>query len=321
MAAAKHVRAHPKHWALRFAAITFLGFAWWILLAPNQLGGPVTLAVVEGSSMQPLYQSGDLVVAYRESTYGVGDNIIYERFGGFVIHKIVTVNADKSFATKGINNKYPDTWKVPPANILGKQAIVLPGAGAVIQNVLTNPITAGTFSLLVAALVMLPTRRSRLYGDAKQLATHESTEKIRFRGRRTFLFWLLAAIFVVLLGIFSFFIMSNVMFWPRIGISLIGLTVFGALLFAYSLYLFDGVGLQEPVRSLVVLGPTLLKISESQKLIHPIVVVSSAKNLRKVKEKLKTIVIHQVDASGHHNFYVSGHGENYLYKVANKADI
>jgi signal peptidase I len=290
-----------------------LSFLWWMFVAPHQLGGPVTMAVVKGTSMLPEYQSGDLVVAYKQDSYLEGDNVIYERFGGYVIHKIVDTNPDGSFKTRGVNNKFPDTWTVPKQNVYGKQIFVAPGLGQAIQDTVTNPIAAGLLSLLVAVLVILPTRRTRLYGDAKRLHISKATEKVKFRGHRTILFWALAFIFVSVLGILTALLMSQSQFWPRVAISLAAFIVFGALLLGYSIFLFDGEGLTEPSKSMVILGPLFFRLKTDDVLHFKVIEVNSALELRKLKEQLKTTVLHRVTDKGVHEFYVCGHGENFVH--------
>jgi signal peptidase I len=284
-----------------------------MFVAPHQLGGPVTMAVVKGTSMLPVYQSGDLVVAYKQDSYHEGDNVIYERFGGYVIHKIVGTNPDGSFKTRGVNNKYPDTWTVPKQNVYGKQIFVAPGLGKTIQDTVTNPIAAGSLSLLIAVLVILPTRRTRLYGDAKRLNLSKATERVKFRGHRTILFWVLTFVFVAALGILTALLISQSNFWPRVVIALATLILFGALLLGYSIYLFDGVGLKEPAKSMVILGPIFMRLNSDELLHSKVVEVNSALELRKLKDQLKTTVLHRVTEDGINQFYVCGHGENFMY--------
>ncbi len=90
------------------------------------LSGTVMLAVVEGISMEPLLQTGDVVVVIKTSPthIRVGDVIVYHRYGGgFIIHRVIeikklgTASNGLVFITKGDNNPYPD----PP--VLANQVV------------------------------------------------------------------------------------------------------------------------------------------------------------------------------------------------------
>jgi len=75
----------------------------------------LTLVVVEGHSMLPLFQSGDLVLVERvpPTSIHVGDIVVYRGCGGhLIIHRVVSVCNDGGvycFITWGDNNKIPDT--------------------------------------------------------------------------------------------------------------------------------------------------------------------------------------------------------------------
>src|ERR1700694_3500365 len=66
--------------------LVILAFFVW----PSSLGGCTTMTVVSGHSMQPTYQTGDLIVA-RCGTPKVGDIVIYQPPGldarALVIHR------------------------------------------------------------------------------------------------------------------------------------------------------------------------------------------------------------------------------------------
>lgn len=294
-------------------SLAFIFFGWWLALAPQQLGGPAAIAVVKGTSMLGVLNSGDLLVAYRLSEYGVGDNVLYERYGGYVIHQIVGNNPDKSFITRGTNNEADDPWTVPKENILGKQLVVLPGFGKTIQGFVTDPLAVGVTAVLVAFLIILPTHRTRNYGEAIKLHQVGVVEHMRFRGHRTILFWSLTYISAAVLAVIVVFAISNAVFWPRIALAI---GVFFLLIFLLTLtavYLFDGVGLPEPQKSMIILGPTLYRLRPHLKLEATLHKVDSAKELRKIKTELDTNVLHRVSSDGSHEFVVCGHGENYVF--------
>lgn len=294
-------------------ALAFIFFGWWLTLAPQQLGGPVAIAVVKGTSMIGALNSGDLIVAYRENEYVLRDTVLYERYGGFVIHQIVGTNPDKSFITRGVNNEADDPWTVPKENILGKQILVLPGFGKTVQSFVTNPMAVGITAVLVAFLIILPTHRTRNYGEAIKLHQIGMVEHIRFRGHRTILFWALTYLSAAVLALIAVFAVANAVFWPRMAIAVGVFLLMIFLLAVTAIYLFDGVGLQEPQKSMIILGPKLLRLRPHIKLEATLHKVDSAKELRQIKNELNTNVLHRVSSDGSHEFVVCGHGENYVF--------
>jgi signal peptidase len=108
------------------------------------------LAVVEGTSMYPSLQNGDLVVFQGVShpILANGTVIVFVQGGtGFssidslirpvVIHRIVgvVVQADGSvsYRTKGDNNALDDPGLVPSGDIMGTSAVVIPKAGLLVM--------------------------------------------------------------------------------------------------------------------------------------------------------------------------------------------
>jgi len=97
-------------------------------------------AVVEGKSMEPILQTGDLVfiVKVPPNSLNVGDVIVYKRpTGEFVIHRIIKIlRIGKVIAVvpKGDNNMLPDgeipiTWIVGKVIELDGAVIKIPGLG------------------------------------------------------------------------------------------------------------------------------------------------------------------------------------------------
>jgi signal peptidase I len=308
-----HRRSTSQSKSLRVFALAFIIFGWWFTLAPQQLGGPVTVAVVSGDSMVGSLESGDLIITYREDKYEIGQSVLYERFGGYVIHNLIGTNPDGSFISKGVNNQLPDPWRVPEENIMGVMIFSAPGLGHEIQSFLKSPFAVGVTAVLVSLLVIVPLHRSHNYGEAIKLGQTGATERIRFRGHRTILFWAVTGLAVVSLALLVVLAMNNVPFWPKIAIALIAFAVLTASLLTVGTYLFDGVGLSEPQKSMVILGPTFHRIHPHLKLEATVVPIDSAKELRSIKNDLNTAVLHRVLSSGEHEFIVCGHAQNYIF--------
>jgi signal peptidase I len=298
---------------LKVFALAFLFFGWWLTLAPHQLGGPVSIAVVKGNSMVGTLESGDLLIAYRATEYKIGDDVLYERFGGYVIHQLVGLNPDGTYITKGVNNQAIDPWKVPKENILGVKVLIAPGLGKDIQTFLNSPFSVGLTAVLVSLIIIVPMNRTRRYGEARSIDHLKGTERVRFRGHRTLLFWTLTVAAVVVLAMVVVLALANVPFWPRIAIGIGVLVLLSAALVMVGIYLFDGVGLKDPLKSMVILGPTFYRIPAHLKLEAQTHVVASAKELRVIKNELNTVVLHRVSSSGTHEFIICGHAENFIF--------
>lgn len=92
--------------------------------------GVVTLAVVEGRSMEPTLQTGDLVLVIKVSPKDihVGDVIVYRKPSGtFIIHRVIrikSVDGQLYYVTQGDNNPIPDGPGIPYGEIVGKVASV-----------------------------------------------------------------------------------------------------------------------------------------------------------------------------------------------------
>ena len=91
------------------------------------LTGNIMFAVVEGKSMEPLLQTGDLVLVVKASpnSIHVGDIVVYKRPGGeLVIHRVLKIDKvgnEYMYFIKGDNNPLPD-GDIPYSWILGKVA-------------------------------------------------------------------------------------------------------------------------------------------------------------------------------------------------------
>ncbi|MEM4971844.1 MAG: signal peptidase I [Sulfolobales archaeon] len=106
-----------------------------ILIAINIasfVSGQSYIAVVSGSSMEPILSTGDVVFILpvrSPSDISLGDVIVYKsQSGRYIIHRvinIISIGGKTYFVTKGDNNPIPDAFGygypgVPFENIVGK---------------------------------------------------------------------------------------------------------------------------------------------------------------------------------------------------------
>jgi len=106
--------------------------AGWLFFGPTQVGGTTSYAVIVGTSMEPMLHRGDLAVIREESTYRVGDVVLYEapELGSNVLHRIVRVQNGR-FVLKGDNNDFLDSEEPTEAQIVGKLWLSAPQVGRV----------------------------------------------------------------------------------------------------------------------------------------------------------------------------------------------
>ncbi len=107
---------------------------WWIW--PTRFGGDSTVVVVHGTSMQPTYANGDLVVAHRQDHYAPGEIVVFRVAvpGGhrLVVHRLLAVDPDGHITTRGDNRDSADGFDVTTADIVGRAAVRIPMGGLIL---------------------------------------------------------------------------------------------------------------------------------------------------------------------------------------------
>jgi signal peptidase len=165
-------RPAPRRWRARVRiALGWVQIAltigitvfWFVALRPQGIGGPASFALVSGTSMEPLYHTGDVVIMHRRPSYGVGDIISYRvprgepGAGAQVIHRIVGGDAAHGFVVQGDNRTAPDIWHPHEGDIVGRAWAHIPGAGVVIRLLHTPLVLAGLAA--IAAMVAVVRRK------------------------------------------------------------------------------------------------------------------------------------------------------------------
>jgi signal peptidase len=142
--------------------LLFVG--WAVTMRPALLGGPATYLVVRGTSMLPIYETGDLVILHDQPSYGVGDVVGYRvpaheiGAGRIVLHRIIGLAPD-GFVLQGDNNQAPDPWTPSTADVAGRIWIVVPVIGRLILW-LYQPIVLGAGGAAIAVAIVVG-RQSR----------------------------------------------------------------------------------------------------------------------------------------------------------------
>lgn len=132
---------------------------------------------VLSGSMEPTIETGALVFIDKNvepASLQEGDVIAFEvagDSGAVCTHRIVEVNDDQTFTTKGDNNDAVDANAVPYSKVLGKTAdISIPVLGEIMLKITANPtVWIGGVLALTAGLVIItsikPRRRENLSGE------------------------------------------------------------------------------------------------------------------------------------------------------------
>ena len=137
--------------AVSLGTVLAIGGAWY-LLAPSALGGQTSYAIVTGTSMTPHVRGGDLVLVRTADHYRTTEVVAYRdrRLGVVVLHRIVATEGGR-FVLRGDHNPNADAARPTRRDIIGREWLVIPGAGRLVIVAKQAPVAA----LLVALLSLL----------------------------------------------------------------------------------------------------------------------------------------------------------------------
>ena len=135
-------------------------------------GSPVPLRVIDGTSMEPLLQRGDVVLvrSIGPSEVGVGDIVAFDAPGEAtaratsILHRVAAVGVGESgdqLMTKGDNAEL-DPFSVPSSAVQGRMVARIPGIAAPLLFLTGSGLgllTAASIALLGVALSLGPVRR------------------------------------------------------------------------------------------------------------------------------------------------------------------
>ncbi len=131
-----------------------------IALRPAALGGPVAIVIVSGQSMEPGFQSGDLVLALRQRSYERGDVVVYRvpagepGDGSIVIHRVVGGSGSAGYRVRGDNKNGLDPWTPTDDDVLGTARLTVPRAGSALVA-LRSPLGLAAVAGLVTFLIAI----------------------------------------------------------------------------------------------------------------------------------------------------------------------
>lgn len=287
-------------WLLFIAA----ALGWWSFLAPASLGGDATYVLVQGTSMEPGIEDGDVVIVTPRENYEVGDVVVFASEESFlVIHRLIDRSAN-GWSTKGDNRTVEDGWTVPDEAIVGEAWLRVPAGAEALIWTANNSLAASLIAAAVAVLPYLPWRRRRLSAVLRNALT-SATREPRRDGRTNAeyaVLWLaslagLASLWMVTLAWVSesLFSAAGIPSLAAFAGSLLAL-----VLMVYRLY--DGWGVAEPSKSMYALAGRLHLVNELPQ-FDQAESVKSAVALRTIAEKYRLPVLHQVHpVTGRHSF-------------------
>lgn len=113
-------------------------------------------AVVLSGSMEPELSVNDLVFIREESSYEVGDIVVYQSGGALVIHRIESMDGE-TVTARGDANNVSDA-PVPLSAVKGRMVFAVPGVGAVTRLLKSLP---GILVLVGGSLFLLERSRQK----------------------------------------------------------------------------------------------------------------------------------------------------------------
>jgi signal peptidase I len=145
--------------SVAFVAVVLFLAGWIVFLRPQSMGGDVSYIVVRGTSMQPIFHTGDLAIVREQATYGPGEVVAYRvpegelGAGQVVIHRIVGEEGGR-FITQGDNNNVHDPWLPSSTDIVGRPWVLLPGVGMVLVAI-HEPAILGAIAAALVVMVLV----------------------------------------------------------------------------------------------------------------------------------------------------------------------
>ncbi len=147
-------RSRTRRLVAALAAVAALG-AFWLFLAPVELGGSTDYVATYGISMEPRFHTGDLAIVRAHSTYQVGQVVAYDNLelGRVVLHRIIGRIGDR-YVFKGDNNNFIDPFHPTRSELIGELWVRVPRGGLVLSWV-RAPGHAAVVSGLAVVFVLL----------------------------------------------------------------------------------------------------------------------------------------------------------------------
>ena len=133
-AATDAIERRPIQSAVLAGALLGAALLLWLGFAPASIGGDFSYVLVQGDSMAPAVNHGDVVLLRSRGDYDPGDLIAYHHPDlGVVLHRITIDHGDR-FTVQGDNRNNADSFHPAPADIIGAGVGTLPRVGTAISE-------------------------------------------------------------------------------------------------------------------------------------------------------------------------------------------
>lgn len=144
------------HWVMLAVVVVLAWMVW-----PQALGGSTSLVVVAGSSMEPTFHTGDVLIVKRR-TPSVGDVIVFTipNRDGQIVHRVIERRGDGTMLVQGDNRSTPDLPLPTDADVVGVVRALIP-QGWIAVNLLTSPIVLGVGTACVVLARTLRRHQAR----------------------------------------------------------------------------------------------------------------------------------------------------------------
>ncbi|MEO8541548.1 MAG: signal peptidase I [bacterium] len=149
--------------------LAILAIAAAYLFVPASVGGRTTYATTVGNSMEPEFETGDLVVLRRDGHVKVGDIAGYRSgaTGQVVVHRVIA-ESEGRLTFKGDNNWWTDSYQPTQQEVVGRLWIHMGGAGEKLNGLHPTWVLAGIAGVMGIVLkdtgTSKPPRRRRTRG-------------------------------------------------------------------------------------------------------------------------------------------------------------
>jgi signal peptidase I len=125
----------------------------------------ISTHVISTGSMEPSIETGSVVFSSKNETLNKGDIIVFtspDDSEKTIVHRIVDIEEDNIYRTKGDNNEDEDRWVVMESQIKGTTILTIPKVGYLIEWIKT-PI--GFISVLIIPAILFVISQIRKIND------------------------------------------------------------------------------------------------------------------------------------------------------------
>ena len=128
------VARRPIRSAVAAGALLAAALLLWLGFAPVSAGGDFSYVLIQGDSMAPAVDHGDIVLLRRRDDYDPGDIVAYRHPNlGVVLHRIA-IDRGGRFVVQGDNRKTADTYQPAAGDIIGAGIQTLPRVGVAVRE-------------------------------------------------------------------------------------------------------------------------------------------------------------------------------------------